>query len=129
MTLAGKLDDVIDGMEACASRFYMYDINKSDEYMVNFGEIIEASTKEILNAMELLRARKLLPIREFTIKINDLESEADEVLRTSIRRLFQTSSDAIHIIKYKEIYEILEGITDSSEDVADTLETIIMRNS
>jgi len=129
LNLAGKLDDVLDGMEACASRFYMYDITKSDEYMVKCGEIIEAQTKEILNAMELLRARKLLPIREFTIKINDLESEGDEVLRTSIRQLFQTSSDAIHIMKYKELYEILERITDSAEDVADTLETIIMRNS
>lgn len=129
LNLAGKLDDVLDGMEACASRFYMYDVTKSDHYMVKLGEIIEASTKEILNAMELLKSRKLLPIREFTIKINDLESEGDEVLRTSIRELFQTSTDAIHIMKYKELYEILEGVTDSAEDVADTLETIIMRNS
>src|SRR5699024_1475909 len=121
--------DVLDGMEACASRFYMYDISVSDKYMVQFGEVIEKSAKEILNAMELLRERKLLPIREFTIKINDLESVGDELLRTSIRELFQTSTDPIHIMKYKELYDILEGVTDSSEDVADTLETIIMRNS
>ncbi|RKD22827.1 hypothetical protein BEP19_11330 [Ammoniphilus oxalaticus] len=129
LTLAGKLDDVLDGMEACASRFYMYDVCESDKYMARFGEVIEAASKEILNAMELLRERKLLPIREFTIKINDLESVGDELLRTSIRELFQTSKDPIHIIKYKELYEILESVTDSGEDVADTLETIIMRNS
>lgn len=129
LDLAGKLDDVLDGMEACASRFYMYDVIKGDDFMVKFGQIIEASTKEILNGMELLRERKLLPIREFTIKINELESQGDELLRTSVRTLFQTSKDAIHIMKYKEVYEILEGVTDSCEDVADTLETIIMRNS
>ncbi len=129
LDLAGKLDDVLDGMEACASRFYMYDFTKGDDFMVKFGGIIEASTKEILNGMDLLRERKLLPIREYTIKINELESKGDELLRTSVRTLFQTSTDAIHIMKYKEIYEILEGVTDSCEDVADTLETIIMRNS
>lgn len=129
LNLAGKLDDVLDGMEACASRFYMYDITEGDEFMVKFGQNIEASTAEIINAMELLRMRKLLPIREFTIKINELESEADELLRTSIRTLFMKSGNAIHIMKYKEIYEILEGVSDSCEDVADTLETIIMRNS
>lgn len=107
----------------------MVKATKGDDFMVKFGQNIEASTKEILNAMELLRERKLLPIREYTIKINDLESQGDELLRTSIRTLFQTSTDAIHIMKYKEVYEIMEGVTDSCEDVADTLETIIMRNS
>jgi uncharacterized protein len=129
LNLAVKLDDVLDGMEACTSRFFMYDIVKGDEYMVRFAENIEASAAEILKAMELLRERKLLPIREYTVKINDLESVGDELLRESVRKLFQESSDAIHIMKYKEIYEILEGVTDSCEDVADTLETIIMRNS
>ncbi|WP_027417302.1 DUF47 domain-containing protein [Aneurinibacillus terranovensis] len=129
LNLAVTLDDVLDGIESCASRFYMYDITKGDDYMVKFGEIIEASTKEILKGIELLRDRKLLPIREYTVRINDLESHADELLRTSIRTLFQSSENAIHIMKYKEIYEILEGVSDSCEDVADTLETIIMRNS
>jgi uncharacterized protein len=129
LNLAVKLDDVLDGMEACTSRFFMYDIVEGDDYMVKFAENIEASAAEILKAMELLRGRKLLPIREFTVKINDLESVGDELLRESVRKLFQQSNDAIHIMKYKEIYEILEGVTDSCEDVADTLETIIMRNS
>ena len=129
LNLAVKLDDVLDGMEACASRFYMYDITKGNKTMIDFAENIEASTLEIVKALELLRERKLLPIREYTIKINELETQGDELLRDGIRSLFKESNDAIHIIKYKEIYEILESVSDSCEDVADTLETIIMRNS
>lgn len=129
LDLAVKLDDVLDGLEACASRFYMYDVVKADDYMSSFGANIQVSTEQILKAMELLRERKLMPIREFTIRINDLEAEADQLLRTSVRNLFQTSKDATHIMKYKELYEILESVSDSCEDVADTLETIIMRNS
>ncbi|HJV47473.1 MAG TPA: DUF47 family protein [Bacillota bacterium] len=129
LNLAVKLDDVLDGMEACASRFYMYDITKGNKVMMDFAENNQASTLEIVKALELLRERKLLPIREYTIKINELESQGDELLRDGIRGLFKESNDAIHIIKYKEIYEILESVSDSCEDVADTLETIIMRNS
>ncbi len=129
LNLAVKLDDVLDGMEACAARFYMYGIVRADDLMKRLAENIEESVLQILKSMELLRERKLLPIREFTIKINDLESVADQLLRTGIHDLFIQSQDALHILKYKEMYEILEGVSDSCEDVADLLETIIMRNS
>lgn len=129
LNLAVRLDDVLDGMEACAARFYMYDIVEIDEVMMQLSANIEESTQQILHAMSLLRDRKLLPIREYTVKINTLESEADEILRKGMRQLMKTSTDAIHIMKYKEIYEILEGVSDYCEDVADMLETIIMRNS
>lgn len=129
LSLAVKLDDVLDGMEACAARFYMYDITHVDEFMTGLAANIEQSTEQILNSMALLRERKLLQMREFTVRINTLESEADELLRTGMRKLMQESTDAIHIMKYKEVYEILEGVSDYCEDVADILETIIMRNS
>lgn len=129
LNLAVRLDDVLDGMEACAARFYMYSIHRVDDVMKQMAANIEESVSQILKSMELLRERKLMPMREFTVKINMLESEADELLRNGVRTLLQTSNDAIHIMKYKEIYEVLEGVSDSCEDVADMLETIIMRNS
>lgn len=129
LSLAVKLDDVLDGMEACAARFYMYDVMLVDEFMTGLAENIQKSTEQILHSMNLLRDRKLLQIREHTVQINLLESGADELLRTGMRKLMLESTDAIHIMKYKEIYEILEGVSDFCEDVADILETIIMRNS
>lgn len=129
LNLATTLDDVLDGMEALAARFYMYDIVSADNTMRQMAANIEESTKQIVQAMALLLDRKLLPIREYTIRINDLETKADEILRTGIRNLLRESQDPIHIMKYKEMYEVLEDVSDRCEDVADTLETIIMRNS
>ncbi len=129
MDLAVKLDDVLDGLETCSSRLYMYDIMAPDETMVKFGQIIEDSSHQILLAMELLKEQKLSGMREYIIRINDLESKGDDLVRHSIRALFRSSSDPIHIMQFKEIYEVLEEVMDHCEDVADAMETVIMSNS
>ena len=129
LNLSITLDDILDGIEGCASRFYMYQVTEPNEFMVKFGQLIETSTIVVLEAMDHLRNRKLLNMRPSINKINDLEKDGDALLRQGIYELFQKSSDAIEIIKIKEVYEILERVLDSCEDVADQLETIIMRNS
>lgn len=129
LQLAMKMDDVLDGMEQCASRFDMYTMTEIDDYMREYADYIHKSTIEIFHAIEFLSAKKLLDMRTHTIKINDYESHCDELLRTSIKQLFAKETNPIKIIQLKEIYEILEGISDYCEDVADTLETIIMRNA
>jgi len=129
MDLTTSMDDVMDGLEATASRFYMYQLGKPDEYMVQFAEILRQSAYEIQKAIHLLSQKKLLAIREYTIRLNDLENQGDELLRICIKDLFATVSDPILLIKKKEIYERLETTTDTCEDVANMLESIIMRNS
>lgn len=129
LALAIKLDDVLDGLEQAASRFEMYAITNADEYMIKFASQILEGTAEVENSTKLLVKRKLMDMRPHLIKINDVESICDDLLRTSIKNLFHTEKDPIKIIQYKEIYEILEQVSDSCEDVADTLETIIMRNA
>lgn len=129
LALAIKMDDVLDGFEQWASRFEIYNIIQSDEYMIKFVDILLEATKEIAVASTLLSKKKLLEIRNHVIKINDYESECDELLQESIRNLFKLEKDPIKIIQYKELYEMLEDIADSCEDVANTLETIIMRNA
>ena len=79
--------------------------------------------------MELLSNKKLLDMRMHSIEIKDIESKCDELLRVSIKHLFAIQKDPIKIIQHKEIYEMLEKISDSSQDVANTIETIIMRNA
>ncbi|MGZ9586530.1 DUF47 domain-containing protein [Paenibacillus marinisediminis] len=129
MSLASALDDVLDGMEATASRFDMYGLHERDEVVVHFADILKSSTYEIQKAMRLLSQKKLLPIREHSFKLNELENHGDELLRKGIKQLFATITDPIELIKKKEVYERLEQTTDSCEDVADILETIVMRNS
>ncbi|GIO33598.1 MULTISPECIES: DUF47 domain-containing protein [Paenibacillus] len=129
MDLTTSMDDVMDGLEACASRFDMYHLPDPDEYIIQFAEILRQSAYEIQKAVHLLSQKKLLAIREYTIRLNDLENQADELLRISIKALFAKVSDPIELIKRKEIYERLETTTDTCEDVANMLESIIMSNS
>lgn len=128
LQLAMSMDDVLDGIESCAALFEMYSVIESDEYMEKFIDSIRNCTIEIEKAIELLEMKKLPPIREHAIKIKDYESKCDGVLRQSIKNLFTVEKDPIRIIQYKEIYETLEGIADYCQDVANTLETIIMKN-
>lgn len=129
LQLAMIMDDVLDGCEETAALFEMYSITEADEYMVKFTQAIRNCSDEILISMELLADKKLLQIREHAIKIKDYETKCDGILRQSIKHLFSVEKDPIRIIQYKEIYENLENIADYCQGVANTLETIIMKNA
>ncbi len=129
MELIKKLDDVLDGIEACASRFEMYQITKADPYIRKFGDCLRRSAQEIKSAIYLLSQKKLLAMQPHCVNINELENEGDDLMRQGIKNLFSNATDPIELIKHKEIYERLEQTTDSCEDVANTLQSIIMRNS
>jgi len=127
--LAMTLDDVLDGIEHCAALFEMYSITQADDFMLNFVDALKNCSDEIVLSIELLSNKKLLDIRDHAIKIKDYESKCDGILRQSIKHLFSVEKDPIRIIQYKEIYENLEDIADSCQSVANTLETIIMKNA
>jgi uncharacterized protein len=127
--LAMSMDDVLDGFEQCAALFEMYSITQADEFMLKLVEAIRNAVIEIEKAVELLTNKKLIQIRAHSILIKDYESKCDGILRQSIKQLFAVEKDPIRIIQYKEIYENLEDIADSCQGVANTLETIIMKNA
>jgi predicted phosphate transport protein (TIGR00153 family) len=129
LALSMSMDDVLDGLEETAAMFEMYSIINANEYMLKFVEAIKGCGEEIEQAIELLSTKKLLSIREHAIKIKDYESTCDGILRQSIKHLFATEKDPIQLLKIKEIYENLENIADYCQDVANTLETIIMKNA
>lgn len=129
MALSTSLDDVMDGLDSVATRFMMYGVNEKDEYITRFADILVRSAHQIRSAIQLLSEKKLLTIREHNIAIHGLENEGDIVLRDGVTSLFANVKDPIELIKRKEVYERLEETTDCCEDVANTLETIVMRNS
>jgi uncharacterized protein len=130
LQLAFKLDDIIDGLEACTVRFDLYGVSTATLPMVQFAHNIVASTEEVSQAIGKLAARKLTAIRQHTLKINNLEKEGDTVLRDSLKALFQDPNpDVLHVIKLKEVYEILESVTDRCEDVGDVLDSITVKNA
>ncbi|WP_062105369.1 DUF47 domain-containing protein [Bacillus niameyensis] len=129
MALSMIMDDVLDGMENTAALFHMYNIIQADDYMYKFVDAIVKCVDEIEMSIGLIFSKKLPDVRPHAIKIKDYESKCDEVLRESIKHLFTIETDPIRLIKYKEIYENLEQITDSCQGVANTLESIVMKNA
>ncbi|MFS0634686.1 DUF47 domain-containing protein [Mesobacillus foraminis] len=129
LALSMSMDDVLDGMEECANLFEIYSITSADEYMHQFVSALKESAAEIELSVQLLSTKKLPQIREHAIKIKDYETKCDGVLRQSLKHLFSVEKDPIRIIQYKEIYENLEDIADDCQNVANTLESIIMKNA
>ncbi|MDQ0216337.1 uncharacterized protein Yka (UPF0111/DUF47 family) [Oikeobacillus pervagus] len=129
LALAMSMDDVLDGLEESAALFEMYSVVHVDEYMRKFVDAVRHCAVEIEKAVALLSSKKLLNIRQHAIKIKEYETMCDGVLRQSIKHLFAVEKDPIRIIKVKEIYENLEDIADYCQEVANTLEQIIMKNA
>lgn len=129
LSLATHMDDVLDGMEGTAGLLDIYSIEKPDDYMLQFLEYIHQSILEMNEAINLIPQKKLLDMRKHIIKIKDYETNCDQLRRTSIKHLFNTEKDTIKLIKYKEIYEGLEHVSDCCEAVANTLEAVIMKNA
>ncbi len=129
LSLAIKMDDILDGIEGCIAHFEMFSFTEIDQPMRNFLGYITLSTDEIVKAMELLKKRELLSMRQHAILIKDYERECDEIQRSSIKQLFLREKDPIRLIKFKDLYEHFEDVADCCQSVANTIETIIMRNA
>lgn len=127
LKLAVLLDDIMDGFEACASRFDIFKIGEMDDFMHQMSMVNYRCSMELYQAFEYFSRNDLKGMRDNTVKINQLENEGDVLLRSALKTMFERESDANHNMKYKEIYEILESISDQFEDVSDQLEGIIMK--
>jgi hypothetical protein len=127
--LASSLDDVMDNIDSSAEKMYYYGIDNTDAHMVELSKLIHLSAVEIEGAVKGIRSIKdPRYIEERCIEVNRLENLADDVLAHAVTDLFKTS-DAIAIIKLKDIYENLETATDYCEDVANVLSDIAIRHS
>jgi len=127
--LASTLDEVLDYIDGSAEKMFYYSIESTDSHMIELAKLIHMSTSEIERAVKSIRSLKdPRYIEERCIEVNRLENLADDVLAHAITDLFKTT-DAIRIIKLKDIYEHLEIATDNCEDVANTLSDIAIRHS
>jgi uncharacterized protein len=125
--LASSLDDVLDCLNAAGSRIIMYRITDPPPEAAQIARLVLAQTQELEKAVSLLQ--KNGDVLGHCVEINRLENEADLLSRAAIARLFDQETDSIHLIKTKELVEILETATDRAEDVADVLETVVLKNA
>lgn len=125
--LASSLDDVLDFLNAAGARIIMYRITNPPPAALELSRLIFLQAQELHRALPLLR--KNGDILTHCVEINRLENEADVVSRAAIGRLFDEEKDPITLIKNKELLEFLETATDKAEDVANVLETVVLKNS
>jgi len=127
-SLASKMDDIMDLIDASSQRFVMYNVEKPTPEAKQLAFIILRSCQVIAKAVSLLGG-KLELLAEYCVEVNALENEADRVCREAISRLFDEEKDPIQLIKWKEIYETLELATDKCEDVANIMESVVVKNA
>ena len=124
--LARSLDDVMDAIDAAASRIRLYRLDKVRFGARELAKIITASTAQMRMAMQTLEQKKGVVV-DHAIEINRLENEADRQHQDAILRLFDEERDPIVVMKWKEALDFLEEATDRCEDVANVLEGVIVK--
>ncbi len=128
--LASILDDVCDYIHGSAKRIELYKVDKIHPSMLKLAELIQQSAVELNVAISALRSMKnVQKVRESLVRVNSLENHADDIFDNAVARLFEDEKDAIEIIKVKEILTALETATDKCEDVANVLESVIVKHS
>jgi len=124
--LARSLDDVMDAIDAAASRIRLYRLNKVRFGARELARIITASADQVRAAMSTLEQKKGVVV-DYAIEINRLENEADRRHQEAVMRLFEEERDPIVVMKWKEALDFLEEATDRCEDVANVLEGVIVK--
>jgi len=128
--LATSLDDVADYIWGSAKRIVNYSIHEKDAITIGFADIIHRSVNELNKAVKELRnMRDLRSITEACVKINSLENEGDELLDKAMTGLFSSNINPIELIKKKDLFQMLEIVTDKCEDAANVIESIIIKYS
>lgn len=125
--LCSKLDDVLDLIDAAAGRFVLYRVDGVRPGTLDLAKILLDTTKEVSAAVHALNRPD--HVLHHCIEINRLENESDRLCRTLIARLFDEEKDSVQIIKWKEIFEVIETAVDNCEDVANVIETITLKNA
>lgn len=125
--LASSLDDVMDFMEAAADLVVLYKIDELPGDVVGQVEVLERAAELTAEAMPRLRGMK--DLSEYWIEINRLENQGDQVYRRLLAELFGGEYDALTVLKLKEVVDQLEAAADAFEKVANTVESIAVKES
>ena len=125
--LGSSLDDVLDLVDSVADRIVIYKVKAVSPGAKQLAHVILHATEIMVKAVSQLH--KPQNILEYCDQLTQLEKDADRIKGECIARLFEDSTEPIEVIKWKEIYEVLEATTDKCEDVADVLEAVVLKSA
>lgn len=126
--LATSLDDICDYIHSASKKINFYKVNPDNVTFHKMADLILNSCTEVRKAViELRDMKNLRKITDAMVAINSIENLADDVFDQSIEQLFENEPDAKEVIKKREIYQVMEIVTDKCEDAANVIESIIIK--
>lgn len=128
-SLACALDDIVDIINATSQRLHLYNVGSITDEAIALANIILRATEETaVIAAGLENMKNMGELKQHWIEVNRLENEGDIISRNAIAGLFSSDRNPIDVIKWKEIYEHLEEVTDKCEDAANIVEGVALKN-
>jgi predicted phosphate transport protein (TIGR00153 family) len=125
-----QMDDVIDEIDAASKRLTLYKIDEPTDWLVKQTNVLVRATRLVGQAVASLRnLKKPASLQAQLVEIHRLENEGDDNNHAAAAELFNTSADPILVMKWKEIYDLTERAIDGCEDIANTIEAIILKNT
>ncbi|WDF68872.1 DUF47 family protein [Sphingobacterium oryzagri] len=128
--LASSLDDVADFIHGASNRMELYKVATPSQAMKEITDLIVEATEHVATAVnELKDLKNIRNITDSCVRINSVENKADYIFDKAVGELFEFEKDAITLIKTKEVLSAMEDATDKCEDVANVLESILVKNA
>jgi len=127
--LVGGLDDIVDTVDALAKRFPLYHVEQMEPAFVKQTDTLVQAAVALSEAVHRLRkTRKLSELGDRLIEIHRLENVGDDQNHAAMSNLFSGGTDPLTVMKWKELYDLIESAIDGCEDVGNTLERIVLKN-
>jgi predicted phosphate transport protein (TIGR00153 family) len=125
--LSGALDDIVDLIDDAARTMVMYDVHESTPHAAHFADVIQRMSVELHEVVKTLERPNGIAPR--LVELHRLENEGDDIYHTAVAELFHNATDPMHVLKWKDIYEKLEAAVDRCENVANIIESVIIKHT
>jgi uncharacterized protein len=125
--MSKALDDIVDLIDDSARAIIIFDIKEITDYALDFANVIERMAGELTEIVSTLRRPKNITQR--LVEIHRLENEGDDIYHAAIAELFHDPPDTLTVLKWKEVYEKLEAAVDRCENVANIIESVIIKHT
>jgi uncharacterized protein len=125
--MSGALDDIVDLIDDAARAIIIFDVHEITDYAREFADVIEKMSEQLHEIVSTLQRPKHTTQR--LVEIHRLENEGDDIYHAAIAELFHEAHDPLTVLKWKEVYEKLEAAVDRCENVANIIESVIIKHS
>jgi len=126
-TMSTALDDIVDLIDDAARAIIIFDVHEITDYARDFADVIERMADQLKEIVSTLKRPKNVTQR--LVEIHRLENEGDDIYHAAIAELFHDAHDPLTVLKWKEVYEKLEAAVDRCENVANIIESIIIKHT